>query len=59
MGCVEMADDEAPGKLAPEILSLVYNQSALKQLSDNILRMALPDSDNKIADAVAQIIEKR
>ena len=56
---VMITDDEAPGKLAPEILSLVYNQSALKQLSDNILRMALPDSDNKIADAVAQIIEKR
>lgn len=55
---VMILDNDAPALLAPTIQKLMAYTDARKQLSENILKMALPDSDELIADAVALIIEK-
>ncbi len=54
---VMITDDEAPERLAPAIRKLMADAPARQKLSENILAMALPESDEMIADAVAKIIE--
>lgn len=49
-------DAEAPARLADEILSLMSNPEDLASLSANIGKMALRESDEKIADQVDSII---
>ncbi len=53
---VMILDDEAQAKLAGEIKRLIGNSDERKKLSNNILKMALPDADEKIVDAVERII---
>ena len=51
-------DADAHEKLVDEIRRLVADDAARKTLSDNILKMALPDADERIVDAAEQIILK-
>lgn len=58
-GAAEMIlDADATAQLSDAIRRLMADEAARKKLSDNILAMALPDSDEKIADAVAKIISR-
>lgn len=53
---VMIPDAEAAARLWPEIVRLADDAQARSALSANILKMALPDADEKIADAVDLII---
>lgn len=49
-------DADAPAELTGAIAELIKDSNARGVLSENILKMALPDADEKIADAVERII---
>lgn len=53
---VMIADQDAVCNLIPEALLLVMNEQRLETLRTHILRMALPDSANKIVDEIEKII---
>ena len=52
-------DSEAPDKLLQLAIDTVHNASALKSLSENILKLALPDSAEIIAREVIKLSERR
>lgn len=57
-GAAEMIlDSEAPAQLPGAIARLVADSAARDRLAANILKMALPDSDEKIADAAERIVK--
>lgn len=57
-GAAEMIlDSEAPVQLPGAIARLVADSAARDRLAANILKMALPDSDEKIADAAERIVK--
>lgn len=51
-----VADGDARTKLIDEIIPLVRDRQRLRQMSDEISKLALPDSDEKIVDEVVKII---
>lgn len=53
---IMIADKDADTKLIPEAIALVHNEERLKELENNILKMALPDSANKIVEEIDKII---
>lgn len=57
-GAAEMIlDSEAHAQLPGAIARLVADPAARDRLAANILKMALPDSDEKIADAAERIVK--
>ena len=50
-------DAEAIEKLIPAALETIHNEALLKELSDNIAGLALPDSANIIAKEVIQLVD--
>ncbi len=53
-----IADSEAIEKLIPTALEVVQDEKELKTLSANILKMAQPDSANRIVDEALKLIGK-
>lgn len=53
-----VADAEAREKLVDEIITLISDKSRLQSMSDEIKKLALPDSDERIVDEVVRIINK-
>lgn len=51
-------DDEAIEKLVPVALDLIQDKEKLEELSANILKMAQPDSANRIVDEVVKLIKE-
>ncbi|MDL2224392.1 undecaprenyldiphospho-muramoylpentapeptide beta-N-acetylglucosaminyltransferase [Bacteroidales bacterium OttesenSCG-928-M06] len=51
-------DRDALTNMIPEALRVVNDEDLLKELSENILKMALPDSANKIVNEIENIIRK-
>jgi UDP-N-acetylglucosamine--N-acetylmuramyl-(pentapeptide) pyrophosphoryl-undecaprenol N-acetylglucosamine transferase len=51
-------DAEAAATLADTIFKTVADRAALSSMSDAILTLALPQSDEKIVDSIAQLIRK-
>ncbi|MDR0541956.1 MAG: undecaprenyldiphospho-muramoylpentapeptide beta-N-acetylglucosaminyltransferase [Dysgonamonadaceae bacterium] len=51
-----VADKEAVQTLIPQALATVRDEAKLKWLSDHILKLALPDSAEKIVDEIEKII---
>lgn len=54
---VLVRDAEARRKLVAEVLRLGSDPEELKRMSENILRLALPQSDEKIVDEVVKILK--
>lgn len=54
-----VADADARQTLVNEIIALVWDENRLKAMSDEISKMALPKSDEKIVDEVVRILEKK
>jgi UDP-N-acetylglucosamine--N-acetylmuramyl-(pentapeptide) pyrophosphoryl-undecaprenol N-acetylglucosamine transferase len=50
-------DAEAAEKLIPTVLETIHNGTLLKELSENIAKLALPHSANVIAKEVIQLVE--
>jgi UDP-N-acetylmuramate--alanine ligase len=50
-----VADKDAVQQLIPQALQTIRNDAQLKQLSDTILKLALPDSADKIVDEIDRI----
>ena len=55
---VMIADADAREQLFAKAFGLLKDDDKLKQLSDNILKLALPDSAEHIVDEIAKIINK-
>ncbi|MFA6701964.1 MAG: undecaprenyldiphospho-muramoylpentapeptide beta-N-acetylglucosaminyltransferase [Dysgonamonadaceae bacterium] len=55
---VMIPDSDASAVLYEKALDLIKNDDLLHQLSDNILKLALPDSAEHIVDEIAKIINK-
>ena len=55
---VFVKDSEAPGILLDKAIELVKDNEKLKNLSENILQLALPDSADIIAKEVIKMIRK-
>lgn len=53
---VMIPDDQCGEKLADEVTTLIANEDARKKLSENISKMALSDSDEKIVDAIIELV---
>ncbi|MDE5813075.1 MAG: undecaprenyldiphospho-muramoylpentapeptide beta-N-acetylglucosaminyltransferase [Muribaculaceae bacterium] len=51
-----VADADAREKLVEEIITLISDKSRLQSMSDEIKKLALPDSDERIVDEVINII---
>jgi UDP-N-acetylglucosamine--N-acetylmuramyl-(pentapeptide) pyrophosphoryl-undecaprenol N-acetylglucosamine transferase len=51
-------DSEAPEMLMARVLALVKNEQDKKKLSDNLKRLAIPDSADRIAKEIIKLIEK-
>jgi UDP-N-acetylglucosamine--N-acetylmuramyl-(pentapeptide) pyrophosphoryl-undecaprenol N-acetylglucosamine transferase len=51
-------DRDALEKLVPEALKIVRDDDLLNELRTNILKIALPDSANKIVDEIDNILQK-
>ncbi|MDD6210826.1 MAG: undecaprenyldiphospho-muramoylpentapeptide beta-N-acetylglucosaminyltransferase [Bacteroidales bacterium] len=56
---IMVADVSAENSLVDIALTTLHDEGRLKELSENITKMALPDSANKIVDEVVSIVEKR
>lgn len=54
-----VTDADARDKLVDEVIALAKNKETQKAMSTNILKLALPDSDNKIADEVVKILNRK
>lgn len=52
-------DNRAEKELIPAALKLVYDDKRLKELSNNIYKMALPDSAGKIVIEIEKILNER
>ena len=55
---IMILDADARAKLPSEIIALSENPDRLKSLSENILKMALPDADERIADRAIALTRK-
>lgn len=55
---VMILDTDAPAQLVSEIKRLIADSEARRRLSENISKMALRESDEKIADAAESLIKK-
>ena len=55
---VLVTDAEARTRLVDEIISLIRDDNRLRKMSEEITKLALPDSDEKIVDEVLKIIQK-
>lgn len=55
---VMIVDREAIKKLIPKVLELIRNENSLRLLSENILKMVLPNSANKIVDEIVKILKR-
>lgn len=55
---VLLPDAECREKLVEEIISLTSDSKRLADMRENILRLALPESDEKIVDEIVKILEK-
>lgn len=55
---VMILDADAPAQLVGEIKRLMADSEARRRLSENISKMALRESDEKIADAAESLIKK-
>lgn len=53
---IMVTDDEAHNHLVDTIMETIGDKHKLQDMSENILRMALPESDEKIVDEIAKII---
>ncbi|SBV97806.1 undecaprenyldiphospho-muramoylpentapeptide beta-N-acetylglucosaminyltransferase [uncultured Dysgonomonas sp.] len=51
-------DDEAIEKLVPVALDVIQDKEKLSILSENILKMAQPDSANRIVDEVIKLVKE-
>lgn len=51
-----VTDAEARTRLVDEIIALLHDRTRLKKMSDEIRKLALPDSDEKIVDEIVKII---
>ncbi len=56
---IHLKDAEAPERLASLVIGLAKNEEQKKQLVLNIKQMAIPDSANKIADEVIELMPKK
>jgi UDP-N-acetylglucosamine--N-acetylmuramyl-(pentapeptide) pyrophosphoryl-undecaprenol N-acetylglucosamine transferase len=56
---IMIADKDAVQELIPTALKVVQDEVRLKELSENILTLALPDSANKIVDEIEGILKKK
>lgn len=55
---IMVTDAEAADKLVPTALQTVADKDKLAKMSENILKLALPQSDEKIVDEIQKIIGK-
>jgi len=55
---VIIADKDAENQLIDKALELIHNEQELQSLSENILKLALPDSANSIVDEIEKILKK-
>jgi UDP-N-acetylglucosamine--N-acetylmuramyl-(pentapeptide) pyrophosphoryl-undecaprenol N-acetylglucosamine transferase len=55
---IMIADKDAIQELIPAALKVVQDKIRLKELSENILKLALPDSADKIVDEIDEILRK-
>ena len=49
-------DADAPERLWDEILTIIQNPDTLRLLSENISKLALRDSDERIVDRIQAIV---
>lgn len=54
---VLVADAEARGILVDEIIALIRDRKRLQEMSTEIRKLALPDSDEKIVDEIVKILQ--
>jgi len=54
---IMIADKDAENQLVDKALELIHNEAELQSLSANILKLALPDSANRIVDEIEKILE--
>jgi UDP-N-acetylmuramate--alanine ligase len=52
-----IADKDARKELIPKALEVIHDEDRLKELSKNILKMALPDSADKIVNEIDNILK--
>ena len=52
-----VADAEARGILVDEIISVIRDKERMREMSAEIRKLALPDSDEKIVDEIVRIIQ--
>ena len=52
-----VADSDAESRLWTDMATVIENSDTLKMLSENISRLAMPDSDEKIVDIIAAILD--
>jgi len=55
---VMIADKDAEDQLIDKALELIHDESKLQSLSENILKLALPDAANSIVDEIEKILKK-
>ena len=56
---VLVPDAECREKLLPAIESLITDPAKLKSMKEEILKMAMPDSDEKIADEIERLLNEK
>ena len=56
---IHVKDAEAPATLLPLALETIHNDAQLKSLSENVLKLALPNSAEIIAKEVIKLAEKK
>lgn len=54
---VMVLDADAPTQLGPTVIELIKNPEKLRSLGSNAAAMALPQSDEKIADIIEKILD--
>jgi UDP-N-acetylglucosamine--N-acetylmuramyl-(pentapeptide) pyrophosphoryl-undecaprenol N-acetylglucosamine transferase len=52
---VMVKDQEMNERLFPEAIRLIHDRDALRSMSENISRLALPDATSDIVDLIVQI----
>lgn len=52
-----VTDAESRGKLIDEIISLIHDKERMQDMSKEIRKLALPDSDEKIVDEIVKILQ--
>ena len=50
-------DSDAREKLVEEIINLIHDSKRMKEMSTEIRKLALPDSDEKIVDEIVKILQ--